>query len=101
MSLQQEIETVLCSAGAMFDGGSDVSRAEIAEEWAGVCETAQQVERWVAAGCWDSGAAAQLADAGFSPGRNALEYRPGFEREDMDAMYALCNGDTSIAKLSW
>jgi hypothetical protein len=96
-----EIETILCSAGAMFDGGSDQSRAEIAEDWADHDFSAREVSVWIDAGCWDAGTAAELRGAGFRPGCDKLAYRPGEEISGMDAMYAFCNSDTSLKKLSW
>lgn len=96
-----EIEKVLCSAGAMFDGGSDVSRTEIAEDWADHDFDADEVGEWVAAGCWDASTAAELREAKFRPGVDELAYKPGFERDDMDAMYAFCNADVSLKKLTW
>jgi hypothetical protein len=95
------IEKVLCSAGAMFDGGSDSRREEIAEDWADHDFDADDVATWVEAGCWDAGTAAELRDAGFRPGVDELAYKPGFECESMDAMYAFCNADVSLKKVSW
>ena len=96
-----EIETVLCSAGEMFDGGNDRRRAEIASDWSDHDFDADEVSSWVEAGCWDASTAAELRDAGFRPGVDELEYKPGMERDGMDAMYAFCNGDTTLKKVQW
>lgn len=95
-----EIETILAAAGPTFDGGTETSRREIATEW-DEDFTPAQVGRWVEAGCWDASTALSLADAGFRPTKDELRYKAGHERDDMDPMYALCNSDTSIEKLSW
>jgi hypothetical protein len=93
-------ESILATYGAMFDGGSDNSRRDIAADWADRYSPEEMAE-WLAAGCWDPSSATILDDAGFLPGVDELAYRPGCERDDMDAMYALCNGDTGLKNLTW
>ena len=96
-----EIEAILACAGPTFDGGSETSRREIATEWAEYFGSAIEIGRWIEAGCWDAYTASQLKAAGFRPASDELAYRPGHARDDMDPMYALCNRDTSIPKLTW
>lgn len=93
-------EGILATYGAMFDGGSDSSRAEIASDWAETF-TADEMAEWLDAGCWDAASARELDLAGFRPGRDELAYRHGEERQGMDAMYAFCNSDIRIEKLTW
>jgi hypothetical protein len=94
------IEQVLATAGAMFDGGSDVSRREIAQEWAGPDFNAAAVAAWVEAGCWDADTASELRAEGFTPSRDQLQYRDAV-RARTDPMYDLCNGDIVLSGLSW
>lgn len=96
-----EIADVLRDHGAMFDGGSDVSRLEIAEEWHDHDFSADEVETWCMADCWDAATAAELRDAGFTPDSDTLDYRRGRERDDLTPMYALCNGDRRLDDLQW
>ncbi|HEX5444059.1 MAG TPA: hypothetical protein VFW87_09535 [Pirellulales bacterium] len=95
-----EMCRVLRSHGATFDGGDERRRREIAEEWLDYDFSPWEADEWMVAGCWDTGTANELRVAGFRPGEDVLAYRPGFER-DVDAMYALCNADTSLEKLAW
>lgn len=99
--LHEGIYRVLAGAGAMFDGGSDQSRVEMAKAWVEHFDSAENVEQWVSAGCWDVDTAFTLRAAGFRPGKDTLAYRPNHKRDDTEAMYALCNGDVSIKNLVW
>jgi hypothetical protein len=99
--MTHEIETVLRSAGAIFDGGTDASRKEIAEDWDDHDFIVEEVSKWIEASCWDAGSAAELRDAGFRPGVDELSYKPGCELEGMDAMYAFCNADTALENIQW
>lgn len=101
MSTYETIEGVLLAAGEVFHGDR---AAEIAEEWADHDFDADQVEKWVEANCWCPITASQLRDAGFRPGVDELEYKPGEEKDlgyGIDPMYALCNSDTNIDKVTW
>ena len=97
---RKAIEDILRTAGPMFDGGNDESRHRIVQEWAELFETSE-VKRWIDAGCWDAMTASDLRDSGHDPKTDKLRYREGFGRDDMDPMYALCNGDTSLDKLEF
>jgi len=94
------IYRAICAGGETFTGGSAV---EVAEAWAEFF-TADEVERWVEAECWDVDTAYKLRSAGFRPGVDTLEIREGFANartNEMDPMYALCNSDVSIRGVSW
>ena len=96
----REIYAILAAAGPMFDGGSDSDRMDISDAWDSVC-TPSQLRRWIEAGCWDPATASRLSNAGFHPAVDTLRYIEGRERDDMDAMYALCNGDVSMRDVRW
>ncbi len=98
--MYETILEVLTAAGETFSGGPSAV-AGIAEDWADHDFDVDQVQQWVDAGCWDASTAAELRQAGFRPGKDELAYRPNCERDDMDAMYALCNADVSLEKVAW
>lgn len=64
-------------------------------------KTGEDCSPWWDAGCWDAGTAHELRFNGFDPESHTLNYKTGEELENMDAMYALCNGDILIDKLEW
>jgi len=90
----------LASHGAMFDGGSEASRRDIAEDWADHDFTAAQADRWMDAGYWDAATAAEARDMGYTPD-TCLAY-PADSASDwsgMEPIYAACNNDIALAKL--
>ena len=95
-----DLIATLAAHGAMFDGGSDASRADIAADWDDHDFHAAQAARWMDAGYWDAGTAAEARDAGYTP-RTALAYPAGHKlaKSGMDPIYAACNGDIALAKL--
>ena len=99
----QEIIDVLSSPNycGTYDGGSEGARGDIAEDWHDCGFSAEEVDRWCEAGCWDASTAVELQMEGFDPRADTLRYRKGEEQEGMAPMYALCNGDTSVAKVRW
>jgi hypothetical protein len=96
----REIYAILQAAGPMYGGGNDGDRSSLADAWDEIC-TPDQVRRWIAAECWEPSAAQQLANAGFRPTVDTLRYLPGHERDDIDAMYAMCNSDVSLTRVCW
>lgn len=80
-------------------GGSRVD--DIAEDWSDHGFTSAQVQKWCDAGCWEPSSAAELRDAGFSPGVDHMDYVEGCELEGMDAMYAFCNDNITLDLLIW
>lgn len=91
------IEGVLRSAGPVYDGGTEVSRQEIAAEWQEVGFDADSVYEWLGAGCWDPSIAAELKAIGFNPHSHVLVYR---DHREGDPMYELCNGDIEFADVT-
>lgn len=85
-----EIETVLQSHGAMYDGGSASSRADIAEDWDDHGFDARAVDLWCDAGVWDASTALELAETGITARQ--------LKASGVDP-YPACNGDETVNAL--
>ena len=86
-------ESVIETAGEWAHGG-DVAAATRA--WAAAGFDAHEVREWIDARCFDSGAAADLLDAGLTPADAAHRIEVAGYRDTIG--YAVSNGDLGIAE---
>jgi hypothetical protein len=93
--LLQSISEVIARHGEAARGGLSVEEAAL--EWieAGF-EDAEEVDEWLAAGCFSAAGAQRLERAGITPQQAAMRTRAGTRNYEETIGYKIINDDLSL-----